>query len=89
MIYAVGAAAIAFWLIVRFPELGPRRMTGVLLMALAALLGMQVALAMIDPVAQRGSYGIVLALMLLILPALTWMFWSAALMLRTLAELRP
>jgi hypothetical protein len=88
MIYAVGAAAIALWVVVRFPSLGPQRLTGAFLMGIAALLGMQVALAMIDPVAQRGSYGVVLALLLLILPALTWIFWSAVVMLKMLAAMR-
>jgi hypothetical protein len=88
-IYAVGAAALGLWLVVRFPSLGPRRLTGVLLMSLAALIGMRVASTMIDPVAQRGSHGVVLALLLVILPALTWVFWSAALMLRMLAAVRP
>jgi hypothetical protein len=89
VIYSVGAAALALWLVVRFPSLGPSRLTGALLMGLAALIGMRVAVAMIDPVAQRGSYGVVLALLLLILPALTWIFWSAAVMLRMLAAMRP
>ena len=64
MIYAVGAGALALWLVVRFPSFGPRRLTGALFMGIAAILGMQVALAIIDPVAQRGSYGVVLALLL-------------------------
>ena len=89
MVYAVGAAAIAFWVIVRFPAFGPQRLTGALIMGLAALMGMRIALVMIDPVAQRGSYGVVLALLLLILPALTWIFWAAAVMLRMLAAMRP
>ncbi len=88
-IYALGAAGLALWLVVRFPSLGPRRMTTVLLTAVAALVGMQAAEAMIDPVAARGPHGVVLALMLVILPALTCMFWAAAMMLRMLAALRP
>ncbi len=89
VIYALGAAALALWLVVRFPSLGPRRFTGALLMGLAALIGMEAALAMIDPIAQRGPHGFVAALLLVILPALTWVFWSAALMLRMLAAMRP
>jgi len=88
-IYALGAAALALWAVVRFPEFGPRRVTGALLMGLAALAGMRLAVNMIDPVAQIGPHGVVLALMLVILPALTWVFWSAAIMLRMLAAMRP
>jgi hypothetical protein len=50
---------------------------------------MQVALVLIDPVAAREPYGVALALLLVILPALTATFWSAALLLRALAALRP
>jgi hypothetical protein len=89
MVFALGAAAMALWLVVRFPSLGPKRLTGALVLSLAAMAGMQLALQMIDPVAQRGQYGVVLALMLVVLPALTGMFWAAALLLRTLAALRP
>jgi hypothetical protein len=88
-IYAVGAAALALWLVVRFPSLGPRGLAGAFVAGLVALLGTQVSLALIDPVAEREPYGVVLALMLVILPALTAMFWAAALMLRALAALRP
>lgn len=89
VMYALGAAALALWIIVRFPSLGPTRLTGALLMGFAALIGMRVAVTMIDPVAQRSSYGVALALLFLILPALTWIFWSAAVMLRMLAAMRP
>ena len=34
-------------------------------------------------------YGVAVALMLVVLPALTGMFWALALMLRLLASLRP
>jgi hypothetical protein len=44
---------------------------------------------LIDPVAERAPYGVVAALMLVVLPALTGMFWALALMLRLLASLRP
>ena len=89
LLYAVGAAAIALWLVVRFPSLGPSGLKGAFVAGLLAMLGMQAALALIDPVAERGPYGVVLALLLVILPALTAMFWAAALLLRALAALRP
>jgi hypothetical protein len=88
-IYAVGAAAIALWLVVRFPSLGPNGVKGAFVAGFLALLGMQVALVLIDPVAAREPYGVALALLLVILPALTATFWSAALLLRALVALRP
>lgn len=89
MIYAVGAGALALWLVVRFPSFGPKTVTTALLLGLAALAGMRFAEGMIDPVAQRGPYGVVAALLLVILPALTAMFWAAAMLLRLLAAMRP
>lgn len=88
-LYAVGAAAIALWLVVRFPSVGPRTVTTAIVAGVAAAAGLQLALALIDPVAQLVPYGLVAALMLVILPALTAMFWTIALMLRLLASLRP
>ena len=78
-LYAVGAAAIALWLVVRFPSIGPRSVTTMAIVAgVAAAAGLQLALALIDPVAHRGPYGVVAALMLVVLPALTAMFWTLA-----------
>jgi len=88
-LYAVGAGAIALWLVVRFPSFGPRTATMAIVAGVAAAVGLQLALALIDPVAQHAPFGVVAALMFVILPALTAMFWTLALMLRLLASLRP
>jgi hypothetical protein len=88
-LYAVGAAAIALWLVVRFPSLGPRTVTMAIVAGILAATGLQLSLVLIGPVAQHAPYGVATALMLVILPALTGMFWTLALMLRLLAALRP
>lgn len=88
-LYAVGAAAIALWLVVRFPSVGPRTVTTAVVAGVAAAVGLQLALVLVDPVARHGPYGVAVALMVVILPALTAMFWALALMLRLLASLRP
>jgi hypothetical protein len=88
-LYAVGAAAIALWLVVRFPSIGPRTVTMAVAAGVAGAVGLQLSLVLIDPVAQRAPYGVAAALMLVVLPALTGMFWALALMLRLLASLRP
>ena len=88
-LYAVGAAATALWLVVRFPSIGPRTVTMAVLAGVAAAVGLQLSLVLIDPVARQGPYGVAVALMLVVLPALTGMFWALALMLRLLAALRP
>lgn len=88
-VYAVGAAAIALWLVVRFPSIGPRTVTMAVVAGVAAAVVLQLSLALIEPVAQHAPYGVATALLLVILPALTGMFWALALMLRLLASLRP
>lgn len=88
-LYAIGAAAIALWLVVRFPSIGPRTVTMAVVAGVVAAVGLQVSLVLIDPVATRAPYGVATALMLVVLPALTGMFWTLALMLRLLASLRP
>lgn len=88
-VYAIGAAALALWFVARFPSVGPHGLRGVIVAGVAALIGMQISVALIDPLASREPYGIALALMLVVLPALTATFWAAALLLRTLAALRP
>ena len=87
--YALGAAAIAMWLVVRFPSLGPRSVSMAIVAGVVAAVGLQLSLVLIDPVAARAPYGVAVALMLVVLPALTGMFWTLALMLRLLASLRP
>jgi hypothetical protein len=82
--YAVGAAALAFWWLVRFPRLGPHRPTGALVAMFAAWAGMSVALALFDGVAGTGRYGAATAMLLLVLPALTAAFWAAACLLRSI-----
>ena len=88
-LYAIGAAAIALWLVVRFPSVGPRTVTMAVVAGVVAAVGLQLSLVLIDPVAARAPYGVAAALMLVVLPALTGMFWALALMLRLLASLRP
>ena len=87
--YALAAAAIAMWLVVRFPSLGPRSVSMAIVAGVVAAVGLQLSLVLIDPVAARAPYGVAVALMLVVLPALTGMFWTLALMLRLLASLRP
>jgi hypothetical protein len=82
--YAVGAAALAFWWIVRFPRVGPHRPARALAAMLGAWVGMSVSLALFDGVAAWGRFGPAAAMALLVLPALTAAFWAAACVLRSL-----
>ena len=82
--YALGAAGLALWWLVRFPRVGPHRPTAALVAMVAAWVGMSVALSLFDGVAGSGRYGAAAAMTLLVLPALTAAFWAAACLLRSL-----
>jgi len=85
--FCLGSAALALWLLVRFPNAGPRRLTSVI----AAVIGVGVALSVAGPVFQAliglGGLAIPLALLVVVLPALTLAFWVSGCLLRALAEL--
>lgn len=86
LVLCVGAALLALWLVVRFPELGPSDLTWALLhVALSIVLG-QIMLRSIGVVARSGvpaarfvvAFGIVL-------PSLTYTFAAAAWLIRAAA----
>jgi hypothetical protein len=85
--FCLGGAALALWLLVRFPDVGPRRLTSVI----AAVIGVGVVLSVASPIFQAliglGGLAIPLALLGVVLPALTLAFWVSGCLLRALAEL--
>jgi len=85
--FCLGGAALALWLLVRFPELGPRRLASVIV----AVVAVAVALVLSSPVfaafVDRGRLGASLGLLLIVLPALTLAFWVSGCVLRALADL--
>ena len=84
--YCLGGAALALWLLLRFPAVGPRRLVSVV----AAVVAVAVALALSSPLFQAlvdaGRLGVALGLLLVVLPALTLAFWVSGCVLRALAE---
>ena len=85
VLYCLGGAALALWLLGRFPSLGPQRPLSVILAVLAVGIGLSIAGALVDALAEVGRYGIVLALLAVVLPSLTGAFWVSGCVLRTLA----
>jgi len=84
-VFCLGGAALAAWLLVRFPTAGPSRISTVVLSVLGVGVALSVAGSLFDVVVRIGTFGVALALMTVVLPALTLAFWVAACALRTLA----
>jgi hypothetical protein len=84
-LFCLGGAALALWLLARFPSVGPQRPATIVLAVLAVGIGLSVAGALVEALAEVGRYGIVLALLAVVLPSLTGAFWVSGCVLRSLA----
>jgi hypothetical protein len=79
---AVGAAALALWTLARFPSFGPQTLTHAILLAAAAfVLQTPILKAVPSVVATVGAPG---AILIVILPALTVLFWALGCVVRSL-----
>ena len=83
--YCLGGAALALWLLARFPSVGPQRPITVILSVLAVGIGLSVAGALVEALAAIGPIGLAFALLAVVLPSLTTAFWVSGCVLRTLA----
>lgn len=81
-LHVVGAALLALWTIVRFPELGPRRPTTAIGLLVGA--GVAMSLAQLAVAAAAAALGPGAALVLVVLPTLTAVFWTAGCLFRVL-----
>lgn len=85
--FCLGGAALALWLLVRFPESGPRRPISMI----AALIGVGLVLKAASPIfgalVDVGGPAVPVALLCVVLPCLTLAFWVSGCLLRALADL--
>jgi hypothetical protein len=79
-LYALGAALLAFWLLVRFPGLGPKRLVPAIGISIGAMLLKPAFLFLLGSV--RDSAGPAAALMAVGLPLLTMLFWTSGCLVR-------
>ena len=82
---AIGAALLALWCFVRWPRLAPATARGAVLHAILAFGAMQLAATGLGVAAETSLNGAVLALIALVVPALTYAFLAALWMLRLFA----
>ena len=84
-VFGVGAAAIGFWAVARYPGFGPQRVGSALVMTVATFMLQAPVLTLVPPaVAKFGPGG---ALLLVVLPSLTLLFWAAGCLVRSLVTL--
>jgi hypothetical protein len=85
LLFGVGAALLGFWVVVRYPSLGPQTLGSALITALAFFVLQSPLLELVNPVI--AAAGVPTALLLVILPSLTLLFWSSGCLVRTLVSL--
>jgi hypothetical protein len=81
-LFAVGAALLAFWTVARFPSAGPQSVPAALVIAAAVFVLQTPLLRFIEPVA--ATAGVASALLFVVLPSLTLLFWSSGCLVRSL-----
>ena len=83
--FATGAALLGFWAVARFPSVGPQSFLTALLATAAAFLFMSPLRGAVASVA--ASKGAAAALLLVVLPSLTLLFWALGCLVRSLVAL--
>jgi hypothetical protein len=85
--FCLGGAALALWLLVRFPGAGPRRPATMIAALLAVGLLLRVTSPIFAALVGVGGVAVPLALLGIVLPCLTLAFWVSGCLLRALADL--
>jgi hypothetical protein len=81
-VFGVGAAALALWILVKFPAFGPQGVITAFATATAALV-LQSPLVRLVPHVTTWL-DVQAALLLVVLPALTLLFWGVGCLIRSL-----
>jgi hypothetical protein len=84
--FCLGAAVLALWAVVRFPSFGPQRILTAFAATIVAAGLLPASAVIFDIVAGAGRLAAALGLLAIVLPALTFAFWSAACALRAFAR---
>jgi hypothetical protein len=82
-VYVCGAAGLAFWLLVRFPSVGPRKLRSAIVAAAVGAMLQWPLLMLLDAV--RATSGRAAAIVFVGLPLLTILFWSSGCLVRAAA----
>jgi len=85
VLFCLGGAALALWLLARFPTLGPQKPITILAAIFGSMVALSVAGELISPVFALGPFGPAIALLAIVLPVLTGAFWVSGCALRAIA----
>jgi hypothetical protein len=85
LLFAIGAALLAFWTVARFTSIGPQTVLSALIATAAAFLLMSPLPGIVASVA--ASKGVAAALLFVVLPSLTLLFWTTGCLVRSLVAL--
>jgi len=83
--FAIGAALMAFWTVARFPSLGPQTFRSALLATVAVFMLQTPVAGIVGNVA--ASHGVPAALLLVVLPSLTLLFWTSGCLVRSIVAM--
>jgi hypothetical protein len=79
-LFLIGAACLALWVVARYPSFGPQRVGPALVLVIGAFAVLAATDGLTGTVARwRGAAA---ALMLVVLPVLTLVFWACARLVR-------
>jgi hypothetical protein len=84
-LFATGAALLGFWTVARFPSVGPQSFLSALLAIAATFVVMAPLPSVVASVA--ASTGAAEALLFVVLPSLTLLFWASGCLVRSLVAL--
>lgn len=81
--YCVGGAILGFWAVIRFPQLAPRTLRGALGALVVAMAVMALVPTLLAMMLEGGGRVVgLIALLTLVLPTLTAVFWAGGCVLR-------
>jgi hypothetical protein len=84
-LFGLGAALLAFWTVARFPAIGPQTVKSAVVVTVVILVLQTPTLRLVNPV--LNDYGVPAALLAVVLPSLTVLFWACGCLVRSLVLL--
>ena len=85
LLFAIGAALLAFWAVARFPAVGPQTFSTALIVTVAVFVLQSPMAGIVGLVAE--SEGVAAALLFVVLPSLTLLFWTAGCLVRSIVTM--